>query len=174
MNSIVVHILRFLFFVLIQVLVLNQLEVGFGVQIMVYPLYILLLPVEMNVFPLMFLAFGMGLAIDSMSNTYGLHTSSLIAVAYFRPVFFKLFAPRDGYDIFLETNVFNMGFSWFLRTFGALLLLHHVWFFTLEMFKLNEILMILQKTTFSVVISFLICILLQYLFIRNKKENEVR
>jgi hypothetical protein len=141
---------------------------------MVYPLYILLLPVEMGIFPLMFLAFGMGLAIDSMSNTYGLHTSSLLAFAYFRPVFFKIFAPRDGYDHLLESNIFNLGFSWFLRAFGTLLVIHHLWFFTLEMFKLNEILLILQKTGLSVVVSFLICILLQYLFIRNKKENEVR
>ena len=115
MNSIVVQILRFLFFVAVQVLVFNQLEIGFGIQLMVYPLYILLLPVEMNIFYLMFVAFGMGLAIDSMSNTYGLHTSALLAFAYFRPLIFKAFAPRDGYDILLETNLFNLGFNWFLE-----------------------------------------------------------
>lgn len=173
MKTVVTHIVRFLFFVLIQVLVLNQLEVGFGIQLMVYPLYILLLPVEMNVFTLMLLAFGMGLAVDSMSDTYGLHASSLIAFAFFRPLIFKMFAPRDGYDHLLETNIFNLGFKWFIRVFGILLFIHHLWFFALEMFKMNEIVMVFQKTILSSIISFLICILLQYLFIRNKKENEV-
>lgn len=173
MNSIVTHIVRFIFFVLVQVLVLNQLEIGYGIQIMVYPLYLLLLPVEMNVFSLMLVAFGMGLTIDSMSDTFGLHASSLLAFAFFRPLVFKMFAPRDGYDHLLETNIYNLGFNWFIRVFGLLLLIHHFWFFALEMFKMNELLNVLQKTIISGIVSFLICILMQYLFIRNKKENEV-
>ena len=173
MNIVVKIILRFILFFLVQVLVLNQIEIGMGIQIMIYPLFILLLPVETGVFSLMFIAFGLGLFIDAMSNTYGLHTSSLLAFAYFRPVIFKLFAPRDGYDILLETNIFNMGRGWFFKTFGILLLVHHFWFFMLEMFKLNEILYVLQKTGLSVVISFMICILLQYLFLSKPKSNEV-
>jgi hypothetical protein len=170
-STTLIHILRFVGFFLIQVLILNQIEIGFGIQIMIYPLFILLLPVEMNVFTLMLVAFGLGIFIDSMSNTYGLHASSLLTMAYFRPVIFKLFAPRDGYDALLETNLFNMGNMWFLKTFGILILIHHFWFFLFEMFKLNELLFVLQKTGLSAVVSFLICILLQYLFIRKPKEQ---
>ncbi len=43
------YIARFIFLVLIQVLVLNQLEVGLGIQGMTYPMFILFLPVEMSV-----------------------------------------------------------------------------------------------------------------------------
>jgi len=173
MKGLFLHIIRFVFILLLQVLVLNQLEIGFGIQIFIYPLFIFLLPVELGVFPLMFLAFGMGIAIDSMSDTYGLHTSSLLAFAYFRPAILKLFSPRDGYDALLETNILNMGRNWFIKTFGLLLLIHHFWFFLLELFKINEILIVLQKTLISGTVSFLICILLQYLFIRNSKKNEV-
>ena len=170
MNLFVKNGLRFLLFVLAQVLILNQIEIGFGIQLMVYPLFILLLPVEIGVIPLMLIAFALGLSIDAFSNTYGLHTSSLLVVAFSRPLVYKLFAPRDGYDPMLETNIFSMGNSWFLKTFGILILLHHFWFFMLEMFKLNEIFFVLQKTILSALISFLICILLQYLFV--KKVNE--
>lgn len=173
MNIAVKHTLRFLMFFLVQVLVLNQIELGMGIQIMIYPLFVLLLPVEMSALPLMLVAFGLGIAIDSMSNSFGLHASSLLAVAYFRPAIFKLFAPRDGYDILIETNIFTMGTGWFLKTFGILIIIHHFWFFMLEMFKLNEILYVLQKTGLSVVVSILICILLQYLFLRKSKGNEV-
>jgi len=173
MNIILKHSIRFLLFFLVQVLILNQIEPGMGIQIMIYPLFVLLLPVEMSVISLMLISFGLGIAIDSMSNSFGLHASSLLAVAYLRPVIFKLFAPRDGYDILLETNIFNMGTTWFLKTFGILLIIHHFWFFMLEMFKLNEILYVLQKTGLSVVVSILICILLQYLFLRKPKSNEV-
>lgn len=173
MNIIVKHTLRFLLFFLVQVLILNQIEPGMGIQIMIYPLFILLLPVDMSLFTLMLVAFALGISIDSMSNSFGLHASSLLTVAYLRPVIFKLFAPRDGYDILLETNIFTMGTGWFLKTFGILIIIHHFWFFMLEMFKLNEILYVLQKTGLSVVVSILICILLQYLFLRKPKSNEV-
>lgn len=173
MKGIILHIIRFIFFVLLQVLVLNQIEIGYGIQLMVYPLYIFLLPVELGIFPLLFLAFGMGISIDSMSDTYGLHASSLLAFAFFRPSILKLFSSRDGYDNMLETNIHNMGFAWFFKSFGLLLIIHHFWFFLLELFKLNDILMVLQKTFISGFLSFLICILLQYLFIRNRKKNEV-
>lgn len=173
MNSILKHSLRFVFFVLLQTTVLNQIEIGFGIQIMAYPLYILLLPVEMSVFSLLGLAFVLGISIDSLSNTYGLHTSALLAFAYFRPALFKMFAPRDGYETSQETNYFNMGTNWTITTFGLLLLIHHVWFFALEEFKVNEILYIAQKSVLSTVVSFIICILLQFLFIRNTKKNAI-
>ncbi|MGB0915005.1 MAG: hypothetical protein ACPGVI_02990 [Crocinitomicaceae bacterium] len=171
MNNLLKHGLRFLFVVLIQVLVLNQIELGFGIQLMIYPLFILLLPVELGIFPLLGLAFLMGMSIDAMSNTYGLHTSALLTFAYARPLVFKLFAPRDGYDALLETNIFNMGNLWFLKTFGLLITVHHFWFFLMEMFKLNELLFVFQKVILSVPLSFLICILLQYLFVKKTGEK---
>ena len=123
MNLIIQISLRFIFLLLLQVLVLNQVEIGFGIQIMIYPLFIILLPVETGVFTLLGAAFAMGLIIDAMSNTFGLHTSSLLLVAYTRPIIFKLFAPRDGYDALVQINLFTMGTSWFIRAYGLLLLL---------------------------------------------------
>lgn len=171
MNTILSHGLRFGFFLLIQVLILNQIEIGVGTQLMIYPLFIALLPVEMNTFASLGFAFGLGIFIDAMSNTYGLHTSSLLVFTYLKPIIYNVFAPRDGYDQVSETNIHQMGISWFLRSFGLLLIIHHFWFFMLEMFKLNEILFVLQKTILSVIMSFVVCILLQYLFIRKPKET---
>jgi len=173
MNLFVKHGLRFLLFVFVQVLVLNQIELGYGIQIMIYPLYILLLPVDLAIIPLMLIAFSTGLFIDVMSDTYGLHTSAMVAFAYARTLIFNLFAPRDGYDPLLETNVSNMGTGWFLKVFGLLLILHHFWFFMLEMFKLNEIGFVLRKTALSAPLSFLICILLQYLLLQKRAKNEI-
>ena len=173
MNLLITHGLRFIFFLLVQVLVLNQIEIGLGIQLMIYPLFILLLPVELKTITLMLIAFVFGLFIDAFSNTYGLHTSALLIFAYMRPLIFKLFAPRDGYNFLLETTVFNMGYIWYLKTFGILLLLHHFWFFMFEMFKLNELVFVLQKTILSVSLSSLLCLFLQYLFIKNQTKHEI-
>ena len=106
MNEVIKHSIRFVLLVILQSLILNQLEIGWGIQLMVYPLLIILLPFELGTVYLLLVAFIMGILIDSMSNTYGLHTSSLLVVAYFRPLIFKLFAPRDGYDNLKEGNIY--------------------------------------------------------------------
>lgn len=171
MNIIIQHSIRFVFIAILQALVLNQIEIGLGIQIMAYPIFVFLLPFEISTLLMLFLAFAMGLIIDSISNTYGLHASSLVLFAYFRPIIFKMFAPREGYDPLKESNIFEMGPKWFIYVFGILLVLHHFWFFLLEMFRLDAMLFILQKTVLSVPISFLFVYLLQMLFIRKPKER---
>ena len=99
MNQVIKHSIRFVFLALLQALVLNQLEIGLGIQVMVYPLFIFLLPFEFSIIAMLFLAFAMGIVIDSICNTYGLHTSSLLLFTYLRPIIFKMFAPREGYDL---------------------------------------------------------------------------
>ncbi|HIP32227.1 MAG TPA: hypothetical protein EYG86_05650 [Crocinitomicaceae bacterium] len=172
MNDIVKHSVRFFSAILVQVLLLNQIEIGFGIQLMIYPLFILLLPVETKVISLLFISFGLGILIDVFSNTYGLHASAALMFAFIRPRIFKLFDTRDGYDALVETNIFNMGLSWFLRTFGTLLFIHHFWFFLIEMFKMNEIAYVFQKTLLSLPISFAICVLLQSLFVKNQTGKQ--
>ncbi len=171
MRTIVIQSLRFLFFVFAQVLIFNQIEIGWGIQPMIYPLFILLLPFETSIIPMMLLAFGMGISIDAMSNTYGLHTSSLVLFAYLRPVIFKVFSPRDGYDTLKESNVFQMGHRWFLYVFGTLLLIHHFWFFMIEIFKFNEMAYVIQKLILSSILSYIFCILFQLIFIKRTKSQ---
>ena len=167
MRVFLIHSLRFVLFLIAQALLFNQLEIGLGIQAMVYPLFILLLPYNLNIFIAMLVAFALGFGIDSISNTYGLHASSAVLIAYFRPIIFKTFEPRDGYENTQELNMYEMNSTWLLSVFGLMLLIHHFWFFTLELFKINELGFILQKTILSVPISLMICIVIQVIFIRR-------
>jgi hypothetical protein len=167
MRVFLIHSLRFVLFLIAQALLFNQLEIGLGIQAMVYPLFILLLPYNLNIFIAMLVAFALGFGIDSISNTYGLHASSAVLIAYLRPTIFKTFEPRDGYENTQELNMYEMNSTWLLSVFGLMLLIHHFWFFTLELFKFNELGFILQKTILSVPISLMICIVIQVIFIRR-------
>lgn len=162
---------RFAFFVLIQTFVFNYIEIGAGIHIMIYPLFIFLLPQEMNVYIVLLLSFLMGGTIDLLSDSFGLHASSLVLFAFLRSIVLPIFAPRDGYEIGLEMNIFQMGISWFIQVFGILFLLFNLWFFLLEEFKLNEILYVLQKTIFSSIIGLILCVLVQYLFINRANRG---
>ena len=171
MNDALKYSLRFIAILLAQALVLNQIELGQGVQLMIYPLFIFLLPVETSIVSLLVVAFFLGFGIDLFSNTYGLHTSALLGFTMLRPTFLRLFSSRDGYDSLLETNIFNMGMFWFVQSFGSLLFIHHLWFFVLEEFKFNDLGYIFLKTILSVPVSFLICILVQYLFVSKPSSK---
>ena len=160
---------RFLLFVFLQVFIFNQLEINPYIHIMVSPLYIMLLPFEMSVIRLLLISFLLGIFIDAFSNTFGLHASSLVFLAYIRPVVFRWFAPRDGYDNIKTPSIFDMGNRWFLIVFGILLIFHHLWFFTMESFSFGELLLILQKTFPSALLSFTVCIILQTLFLKKSK-----
>ena len=134
------HIFRFVLFVLVQTLIFNQFEIGFGIQFMIYPLFIFLLPHDLNIFILFIVSFVFGFSIDVFSNTYGLHASASLIVAIFRKPIYTLFKPRDDYDIQMELSYHNMEFQWILFVQGSLILIHHFWFFLLEIFKFNELL----------------------------------
>lgn len=171
MRTVIVHTLRFLLFVAAQTLIFNQFEIGLGIHPMIYPLFIMLLPFEIGVVTMLFIAFATGIVIDALSDTYGLHTSALLVFAYLRPLIFKAYSPRDGYEGMGEGNIFSMGQRWFFFTFGLLLTIHHTWFFMIEVFKLNELLYVLRKLALSVPVSYIFCILLQFIFLKRSKAQ---
>jgi hypothetical protein len=82
-------------------------------------------------------------------------------MAYLRPIVFKIYGPREGYDPLKEPTSQDMGSSWFALVYGLLLGLHTFWFFLLEIFELGRFGFILQKTLFSGVLSFLLALLIQ-------------
>lgn len=171
MQVFIIQTIRFVLFLFAQALLLNQLKLGWGINVMIYPLFILLLPYNLNIFLSMIISFALGLGIDSISNTYGLHASSALLLAYLRPSIFKLFEPRDGYENMQEFNIHEMSRSWLFSVFGIMLLVHHLWFFSLELFKFNEIGFILQKTALSVPSSMIVCLLILYIFIRKPSSS---
>ncbi len=171
MNSIITHSLRFIVFTLVQALILNKLEFGWGILIMVYPLYIFLLPNEVSVFFSMLIAFVMGATIDILSDTFGLHASALVLFAYLKPTVIRRFTSQEDYETMREANIYRMGTRWFLFTFGSLLLIHHLWFFLFEIANFGEILYIFQKTILSIIVSFLFCVGLQIIFVPKPKDR---
>jgi hypothetical protein len=80
-----------------------------------------------------------------------------------------VFSPRDGYENIKEGSSYEMGFVWFLWVFGGLLTIHHFWFFYMEVFRFNEIIFVLQKTAFSVPVSFIMAFILQFLIVNKPK-----
>ncbi len=168
MNPIVLLFLRAILLGLIQVLILNNSEIQWGLYPMIYPLIIIMMPFEWSSTTLMIAAFCFGLFVDAFSNTFGLHASSAVLMAYFRPQVFKLFSPRDGYENVETSSLSALGFGWFFGAYGLLLLIHHTWFFTIEVFQFNELVYILRKIAISVPVSFVVSAVALFTFMRRR------
>jgi hypothetical protein len=171
MNSIFKNVFRFILFAGLQILIFNKIEVGWGIQFMPYPLFLFLLPQTLRIEFLFIIAFIFGLTLDGFSNTYGLHTSALLTFAYLKPIVFKAYAPHEEYDPLLETNIYTLGPIWYFYTFGILMLIHHLWFFVFETLRIDLMFFILLKTILSVIASFVLSLILQYLFVARPKDR---
>ncbi len=170
MTSLSKHILRMVIFILAQGLIFGQLEFGFGIHPMVYPLFILMLPFDTRPVVLMLLAFLTGIGVDFFMNTFGLHTSAAVLVAYLRPELFRLFSPRDGYDSLREPTMGEWGVKWFFQVTGSAIIIHHIWFFLLEYFKWSAFPKIIQSSVLSAVVTFIIFIVIQVLFFKKPQK----
>ena len=138
-GDILLNIIRFILLVFIQVLVLNQIEIGGVVNgyfnAYLYILFLLMLPVNINKILLLFLCFITGLTIDIFSGTAGMHASACLFIGFVRPSFLNLIAPREGYETTLRLTIQGMGGSTFMVYASVITFLHHLVLFLLEAFN---------------------------------------
>ncbi|MEQ8324846.1 MAG: rod shape-determining protein MreD [Vicingaceae bacterium] len=154
------YALTFVLLVLLQVLVFNNLHLSFLLNPYVYVLFILLLPFETPGWLTLSLAFFTGLVMDAFCNTMGLHTMSIVLLAFGRKYLLELMAPRDGYDQGKYPHYSNMGLFWFIIYGGILTLIHHLCLFILEDFRLAYFLLALAKSFLSTLFSMAIMLIL--------------
>ncbi len=159
----------FLFIVLLQGMVVSQLQINVFAYPMVYVLAIMVLPFEFNVIFSLGIALLLGISVDILCDTFGLHTSASLFVAYIRPLILKVLKPRDGYDPNLLPTIHDMGISWFSAYAFITIFIHHLWFFILEIFRFDLIGLIIIKVIVSTIFSALILFGLQYLLYKPSR-----
>lgn len=169
-NTWLKYILIFILVILIQGLVVNNIEINEFLNPMVYPMLILMLPFELGVLATLAVSFILGITIDGFSNTFGLHASSAMLIGYLRPSLLKYIKPRDGYDNSLLPSVHDMGLGWFMGYSALFLFIHHLWFFSFEVLRMDLLILILAKTFFSLIFSLLLILLLQYILYTSSKK----
>lgn len=171
-NTILTHSLRFLFLVFIQVLVFKQMTIGWSgfnyVHVIVYPLFILLLPIRTPDPVVILLGFLIGITVDLFYYSYGVHASATVFMAFIRPFVLQLLTPRGGYNINHSPNIEKFGIGWFLIYAGVLLFLHLLFYFIVSVFTHVYWEDIVLRTLFSFIVSFIVILL--YVQIFNPRE----
>lgn len=166
-NYYFINIVRFILLVLIQVLVFNQLNFFGFINPMVYILFLYWYPIKEKRSAFIILSFLLGLAIDFFSDTMALHAASTVTIAYLRPAIM-----RFVFGVNLEFQSFRLNNSTRAQqiTFLALLIIvHHLVYFTLEIFSLANFLLVLRKTLSIGLATLILCLLFGSLFSTGKE-----
>lgn len=129
-----VNSIRFLILLLTQVLILHQVSLGDEwlrfAEILIYPMFIMLMPMRWPSSLIILLAFLTGLIVDAFYDTPGVHAGASTLSAFARPLILQIIAPRAGYDPKQPLTKSMFGMAWF-ASYTALFLLVHI--FTVQL-----------------------------------------
>ncbi len=171
MSNLLKNIIRFCFFILAQVFILNQIPpLHHLVTPYIYFLFILWLPFKMGRRSVMILAFALGFCLDCFTKTYGLHTAPCVLIAYLRPFLINLLISQEGAESnYNEPSIQSMGFAPYFTYVAILTLLHHGLLFFLEALQSGGFFYFIIKTLVSAAISLLLILLTELIFARKQR-----
>jgi len=170
MNDVVKYGIRFLIIFLFQVLILKRVDINPGnssyFHLMVYPLFILILPIRTPKGLVVTLGFFMGLMVDMFYDSPGVHASALCFTAFIRSFVLKVLESADGYTTSTIPSMKDFGMSEFIIYASILLGLHLLFYFSVEAFSFVYIGEILLRTIASFIVSIILLILIQIIINR--------
>lgn len=170
-NRLIINFLRFIGLLLLQVLVIDNIRLGYYIHPHVYILYILLLPFNIPNWRLLFAGFFMGLAVDLFNGTPGLNAAATVFMAFIRPLVINGMTRRKDINENDEPSLNNMGVSRFLVYAFLLLVVHNLVLFMLEAFSFKLIGVVLLETLLSVFSSLMLIFIILLLFKKTKKKS---
>ena len=170
MNNLVIrNILRFVFLLLLQILVLDNVYLGSYVSPYLFVLFVLMLPGNMPKMVLLLLAFATGLCMDIFSTMLGFHAAACTLVAFCRILFADRILTRGEAASVSTPCFYTVPFQQFLFYLLLLLFIYNFAFFLLEFFDFRDLWRVLMSTVCSTVVTGLLAIVYQYIFLRKKQ-----
>lgn len=170
-GGIIKHVIRFVLLILLQVWVLDKVSFdGFGIPY-AYVMFILLLPFDINKSLMLILAFFTGLVMDIFGNTLGLHTASLVLLAFARPGVLHFYFPRLETQIGEEPGIAKLGLMGFIKYALTLILLFQVALVYLEVFSFRHFFTLLWESVYGAIATTFAVTVLELLFARRKRKK---
>ena len=159
---------RFLLLTLFQVLVLNNVYLGGYIMVMLYVLFILMLPTGMKRTALLLIAFATGLIIDTMNNMLGFHALACTVVAMMRILFADRILTRGEPTAIDRPSIYSVSPQYFISYMLILVASFYLIFFTVELFGFRSFGSVLLATIFSTVVTSLLAVLYQFIFLKKE------
>lgn len=157
--------LIFLFFGLLflQVFILNNIYFLGHINPYLYIAFVFLYPLKESRIPFLFYTFLLGIGVDFFSDSGGIHTFSILIIAYARLFFVKLYFRKiaTDYAFFkLKSEPFGKRFNYVV----TLTLIHHLIYFSFANFSLQNFSEVILNTLFSSIFTLILYFLGSYIF----------
>ena len=170
-NRLVLNFLRFVGLLLLQVLLIDNIRLGYYIHPYVYVLFIFMLPFNIPNWQLLFAGFFMGLTVDLFSGTPGLNAAACVFMAFIRPIVINGMMRRKDIGENDEPSLNSMGTSRFLVYSLLMLLAHNLMLFMLEAFSFRLIGVVILQTLLSAFSSLMLIFIILLLFKKTKKKS---
>lgn len=144
-------------FVLLQVLVLNNIHIAGYATPFLYIYMLLKFETEMSRNQLLIWGFVLGLLVDLFSNTPGMHAAATVLLAFARPLMLQMFMSRDVQESIIP-SFGSVGVGVFIKYLITCVLFHHTALLLIESFSLFNLPVLLLKIVLSSLLT-LVCIL---------------
>jgi hypothetical protein len=151
----------------LQLLVLNNINLGGYINPYVYILFIMLLPFEIPGWILLILGFLTGLIIDAFSGTLGMHSSATLFIAFIRPTVLSNISTYELDDKKGSPTMSMNDIGWFIKYTLVMVFAHHFVLFYLETFSFTHFFATLLRIILSSILTVLFILLSQFFVIRR-------
>lgn len=158
----------FIALIIAQVLVFNHIQFSGYINPAYYILFIILLPLKTPAWLRLISGFILGFAVDIFSQSPGLHTAATVLIAFLQPYILTAFKTTDT-DESKYNSLSLLGFQWFISYSVVLILVHHICYFLLEIFRFSNFLDTFYRIILSSFATF-IAIFLSQLVIYKKHQ----
>ncbi|MGD9977126.1 MAG: rod shape-determining protein MreD [Bacteroidales bacterium] len=162
------YLILFVVLVALQLLVLNNINLGGYINPYIYLLFILLLPFSIPGWLLLAIGFLTGFTVDYFMGTLGLHASATLVLAFFRPTVLSRLSYRNDIDKFDSPDIVGSGMEWFVRYVIIMVAIHHLALFGLEVFSFYHFYLTLLRVLLSTLFSSFFIIIFELLYSRRK------
>lgn len=168
-NFIITNSIRFIFLVLLQVLVLNHVFFFGYINPVLYILFVFFYPLEKEKSTFLILSFLLGLCIDFFSNSGGVNAAAILLIAYIRLPLLHIIQNKTEFD-YLLFNIKRLNFIQAIVYVLSLTFIHHTVLFILEFYKSQISFSIFSKIIITTLLSSLLIGFSIQLFTKSKRS----
>ena len=159
--------LGFVFFVLLQGVVFKNIILFEHAFCFIYIYFLLNLPVDTRPVIAIPVGFAMGLSVDMFYNTSGMHAAASVLVMFLRDRWLNLITPQGGFEIGASPTIKVSGVLWYIGYALPIILIHQLMLFYIESYGFGMFWFTFYKVILSTMFTFIMCVVLQVLFIRR-------
>lgn len=168
------YIWLFIAVMAMQILLLDNLSLSMWLRPMIFPVIILLLPIEWRTVWVLLAAAATGWILDFTTGCQGLYTASLLPLAMVRAAIIRLTAHRGVEQTDQSELLTRLNRKQLFTYIAAAMVLHHAMFFFLETTSAVLLWYTLLKTIASAALSTLLAWLAAAYFMSKKRpEHEI-